>query len=77
MTFDEWLTNHKVLDAESLVWKETDKGRQEVDKVHTRSSGLKKTTMGPKEVSWFVREMSMPGSYIRKLFDDACNNDTT
>ncbi|KAI4956206.1 hypothetical protein J4E91_000417 [Alternaria rosae] len=69
MTYNAWLSNEKELDDSFRIWRDTDDGRREVAGVYNRFPGLRLTSMGAEDVSWFVREMSTPGTYLRTTWD--------
>ncbi|KAI4607376.1 hypothetical protein J4E80_009771 [Alternaria sp. BMP 0032] len=60
MTYNAWLANEKELDDAFRIWRDTDDGKREVAEVYSRFPGLRLTSMGAEDVSWFVREMSTP-----------------
>jgi len=69
MTYNAWLANEKELDDAFRTWRDTDDGKCEVAEVYSRFPGLRLTSMGAEDVSWFVREMSTPGTYLRTRWD--------
>ncbi|KAI4653739.1 hypothetical protein J4E93_001506 [Alternaria ventricosa] len=77
MTYNAWLANEKELDDAFRIWRDTDDGRREVAEVYNRFPGLRLTSMGAEDVSWFVREMSTPDTYLRKTWDAASSDENT
>ncbi|KAI4929567.1 uncharacterized protein J4E92_005232 [Alternaria infectoria] len=67
MTYNAWLANEVELDDAFRIWRDTDDGRREVAQVYRRFPGLRLTSMGAEDVSWFVREMSTPGFSVPQL----------
>ncbi|KAI4670215.1 uncharacterized protein J4E79_000496 [Alternaria viburni] len=77
MTYTAWLANEKELDDAFRTWRDTDDGKREVAEVYSRFPGLRRTSMGAEDVSWFVREMSTPGTYLRTTWDAAHSDPNT
>jgi hypothetical protein len=77
MTYNAWLAKEKELDNAFRIWKETGNGKREIAEVYARFPGLRLTSMGSDDVSWFVREMSTPGTLLRKMWDDSTSNKDT
>ena len=77
MTYNAWLAKEKELDNAFRIWKETGNGKREMAEVYARFPGLRLTSMGSDDVSWFVREMSTPGTLLRKMWDDSTSSKDT
>ena len=67
MAFEERQQQDRICEAKFAEFRKTAVGNTIVHQVLEQFPGLKQTNPKPEDSSWFLRQMSTPGSYLRTI----------